>query len=49
MLRRVLPILLALMTMTVVMIVVLSVRPEVRAELGRLRKEGPIEIEPPTT
>lgn len=45
MLSRVLPIVVAALTMAVVMGVVLAMRPELRIELSRFRKSEPIELE----
>lgn len=45
MLSRLLPVVVAALTMAIVMGVVLAMRPELRSGLPRLRKSEPIELE----
>ncbi len=45
MVKIVVPFALAILSMAIAMVVVLAVRPELRSELGRLRRSDRIELE----
>jgi hypothetical protein len=49
MLKVLVPLVLAVVSMGIAVLIVLALRPELRAELGRFRGEGPVALEGPTT